>query len=235
VSGHGSASAKPELVHLQTRVTSRCNETSIAAKEANAVLANKIITVLEPHLAASTDVPGMDPITTTSGPNIRQTEYTGGYGNEAKVLCDHKWRASETITAVITDMEKLPRIQDELLKLVDAESSVESLPQTWAEVDSPRFGLKSTTMARLKVEAQEAAWLDARSKVDVLGRSCQFPGLRLIRASEPSFSAAPVYKVAAMAAPDNAETPMLPGAISVSAQWNFVWGYDPVPGGSCPQ
>lgn len=234
VSGHGSAAAKPELAHLQTRVTSRCNETSMGAKDSNAILANKILSILQPYLAASAEIPGLEPLTATSGSNIRQTEYTG-YGNEAKVLCEHKWRASEVIRVVITDLDKLPRIQDELLKMVDAESSMEQLPQTWAEVDAPQFGLKAATMTRLKVEAQQSAWLDARGKVDVLGRSCQFQGLRLIKASEPSFSAAPVYKVAAMSAADSAETPMLPGAISVSAQWNFVWGYDPVPGGSCPR
>ncbi|MEY4631846.1 MAG: hypothetical protein RIQ81_1966 [Pseudomonadota bacterium] len=231
VTGSGSASAEPELVRLSISVTSRCNETSIAARDANAILSNKIIEVIERYAAPAADIPGMEPLIATSGANVRQTEYSG-YGEDAKVICDNKWRASEWISGIFTDLDKLPAIQDELLRLIDQESVVTGHAQTWAEIAAPNFDLKPETNARLKVEAQQRAWKDALGKVDVFKSACNLEGLRMIRASEPHFSVTPVYKAAALGQPDHS-TPMRPGAISVDAEWNFTWGFDPSPNPNC--
>lgn len=239
ISGYGTASAEPELARISVRVTSRCNNTSIEAKNANAVLSNQIIEVLRKYVPEESIGDDTFRIVADPGANVRQTE-TEGYGESLKIICERKWRASEHISAAIKDFGDLPGLQDELLQTIDAaiaSSPTTGATQTWAEMDSPWFDLTETTWLRIKNEAQTNALANARQKVAVFESSCNFTGLRLIRVSDPKFTATRSYDKVAMASATTS-TPVRPSMIEVSSQFDFVWSYleanvDPsAPGGA---
>jgi uncharacterized protein YggE len=226
ISGYGTASAEPELARISVRVTSRCNNTSIEAKNANAVLSNQIIEVLKKYVPEESIGDDTFRIVADPGANVRQTE-TEGYGESLKIICERKWRASEHISAAIKDFGDLPGLQDELLQTIDAaiaSSPTTGASQTWAEMDSPWFDLTETTWLRIKNEAQTNALANARQKVAVFESSCNFTGLRLIRVSDPKFTATRSYDKVAMASATTS-TPVRPSMIEVSSQFDFVWSY----------
>jgi|GEM_PF-1679329 len=226
ISGYGTASAEPELVRISLHVTSRCNNTSIEAKDANAVLANEIIDVLRKYAPEESVGDDTFRILADPGSNVRQTE-TEGYGESLRVICERKWRASEHISAAIKNFADLPALQDELLRVIDkavAAAPTTGASQTWAELDSPWFDLTTATWDRLKNDAQSNALANARHKVAVFEASCNFSGLRLIRVSDPKFTATRSYDKVAMAAAATS-TPVKPNMIEVSSQFDFVWSY----------
>ncbi len=236
VNGYGEASAETELVRIGVRVISRCNETSVAAKNANAVLANQILDVLKKYVPEESQHDKTFRITAKPGANVRQTE-SEGYGEHLKVICEHKWRASESISAAIKKLDDLPALQDELLQAVDAASSTEAgagFAQTWAEIDAPVFDLLPTTWDKIKAEAQANALADARKKVAVFDSACSFTGMHLVRVSDPKFTEARVYDKYSYARV-SADTPVIPDAIEVSSTWDFVWDYDKASTSGGPQ
>jgi hypothetical protein len=101
--GKGDASAAPEFARVAITVTSICYDTSRAAKDANAIVANRILTAL----AAFT--PSMrEPVTTTGGANVRRTEVIY-VGSTPQTICELKWRATNTINAKSSHDRSSPR------------------------------------------------------------------------------------------------------------------------------
>ena len=234
VNGYGEASAETELVRIGVRVFSRCNETSVAAKNANAVLANQVLDVLKKYVPEGSENDQTFRIIANPGANVRQTE-TEGYGEHMKIICERKWRASESISATIKKIEDVPALQDELLQAVDAASgSGSGVTQTWAEIDAPVFDLLPATWEKIKSEAQANALADARKKVAVFDSACSFTGMRLVRVSDPKFTETRVYDKVAYAR-ISTDTPIMPDALQVSSTWDFVWAYDKASTSGGPQ
>lgn len=223
VNGYGQASAEPEIVRIGVRIISRCNESSVAAKNANAALANQVIDLLKKYAPEDSVNDPAFRIIASPGANIRQTE-SEGYGEHLKIICEQKWRASEWISVAMKKLDSLPALQDDLLLAVDAAATV-GVAQTWAEIDAPIFDLLPATWERIKAEAQANALASARKKVAIFDSACTFTGMRLIKASDPKFTEARVYDKVAYARASS-ETPVMPNLIEVSSSWDFVWAYD---------
>jgi hypothetical protein len=150
LSGDGEASSDPEMAQIEVTVTSMCYDSSRGAKEANAVLAQKIVT----SMRAFTDDP-RDQIVATGGPNVRQSEVIPD-GSGYKTLCEQKWRATNRITMKFSRIGLVPEVQDSLLSALEESGSMsgDKVSQTFAELGEPHFDVFPETALRLKYEAQ---------------------------------------------------------------------------------
>jgi hypothetical protein len=77
----------------------------------------------------------------------------------------------------------------------------------------------------MKKEAQAKAWGDAFGQFKGFLEQCKLQNAKLAKISEPE------YFGLAKSAPLSEEigTPIIPDSISVSANWKFVWTFDPTP------
>lgn len=229
--GNGEASAAPEFARVSIDLTSICYDTSRAAKDANAQLANKLIAVMQQFV--TTD---HDQITTSGGANELQTETTYT-GSESVTLCQMKWRATNTIYLQVSAIDKLADIQDEALAAIDASRAGQGVnpevaTQTYAELHRPSFHLFSATKVKLRSEAQGLAYDDAKAQFDTFAGRCDLGGARLTTIETPTYE----YYArldGGRFADAGSETPVIPDDITVSASWRFKWTF--VPTSSCPQ
>jgi uncharacterized protein YggE len=223
--GEGVASAAPEFVRLSVSVTSLCYATSRAAKDANAILANEILTVLEPFTANL-----REPVTTTGGANLRQTEIIY-LGNTPKTLCERLWRTTNTINLKVKTLDVLPDLQDQILTTIDEKGEVdpEISTQTYAELSQPQFSLSSETIVALRSQAQGNAYDDAKAQFDTFVSRCTLRNPRLTTIEPPTYDMYP-RQAGARIGEDNASTPLIPDDIAVSSSWRFIWTFDPSPG-----
>ena len=221
VNGIGEVSAQPEMAQLEVTVTSMCYETSRAAKEANAQLAQKIVEKMQ-----SFTVDPRDQVVATGGPNVRQTEVIP-VGGENKILCERKWRASNHITLKFSRIDIVPDLQDALLEAVDQVSDVSpsGLAQTFAELGQPHFDVYPETSLRLKHEAQAKAYDDALGQFGVFKKRCSFADERLTYIAPPQYEVIPRMRAMAAYAADSA-TPIIPDVVVYQAHWRFEWSYE---------
>lgn len=217
--GTGKSSAEPEYFSLQMNVTSMCYDTSLAAKDANAVLANNLIAILQKY---ATDP--RSKVSAVGGINVRQSEMVSE-GDTMKLICQQKWRATNTLTIespVITDLSAL---QDELLVEVDATGGGQADPsrvaQTYAELGRPDFNVFGETLNRLRAEAQKKSLEDARLQVKTFTEQCLFSDVKLQAIAPPQVeSRATAYsKMVSM-------TTYIPEAIETTSTWQFEWSFN---------
>jgi uncharacterized protein YggE len=223
INATGRASAAPELVRVTVGVTSICYESSRAAKDANATLANSILTALRTFASDP-----RDEVHATGGVNVRQTEYVFD-GGSSRVLCENKWRATNTLTIKTANIDALPDLQDALLAAVDL-SAVDpgQMAQTYGELSQPVFDIYPETSQRLRREAQIAAYDDARTQLETFQSRCALDDAQLTSIAPPEFSAfARGVNGEAMPAADSASTPVIPTDITVQASWRFEWSFTP--------
>jgi uncharacterized protein YggE len=227
VIGQGSATAAPEFTRLHIEVTSICYDTSRAAKDANAILANQLVTLLKTFAATAPDK-----VTAVGGYNDRQTEYTI-VGNQTKTLCELKWRATNTLTIEMAAIDRLPDLQDQVLTAIDAVAGIDpdKVAQTYAELGRPAFSLYPESTVKLRKEAQLKAYDDAKQQFDAFSSRCAFQGPQLTNISPPEYSYYASRDGAAIGA--DASTPIIPDEINVDARWRFEWSFTPA--ASCPQ
>lgn len=220
--GQGSAERAPEFVSLSVRVTSICYETSREASDANAQLANQVLAVLQGFKASDGDK-----VTATGGANVRQTETTYT-GSTSIVLCQLKWRAENVLSIRMANMASLASLQDQMVQALVGSSTDEatSAAVTYGEVDRPAFGLLPETSKTLRIEAQAAAYLDARAQYDGLMSLCAFRNPRVVSIAPPSF--VPGWKLAADGMfRAGATAPVIPDSMAVQATLKVQWEFTP--------
>jgi uncharacterized protein YggE len=228
INGKGQAAAVPELVRLTVSVTSLCYDTSRGAKDANAALANEALTALR-NFASDP----RDEVHASGGVNVRQTEYVYD-GNESRVLCQNKWRATNTLTIETANMDGLPDLQDALLAAIDLSAvDPQIVAQTYAELGQPAFDLYPETTKRLRQEAQVAAYDDARSQFEAFQSRCAFVDPQLISITPPEYTVYPRVDGEAMPSMDAGVTPIIPDDIAVNASYRFEWSF--TPSANCPR
>lgn len=220
--GQGSAERAPEFVSLAVRVTSLCYETSREAGDANAELANRVLAVFQGFKASD-----RDKVTATGGANVRQTEtiYTG---STPTVLCQMKWHAENVISIRMANMASLTDLQDQMVMALAGLSSdeVRGAAETYGDVDRPEFGLSPETSRKLRIEAQAAAYLDARAQYDGLVSLCSFKNPRVVSIAPPSFE--PGWKMAGDGIfRAGAATPVIPDSMAVQATLKVQWEFTP--------
>lgn len=226
--GQGRAAAAPEYTRLRVEVTSICYDTSRAAKDANAQLANQALAVLRNF----TDDP-LDKVIATGGVNVLRTE-TIYVGTEPKVICEMKWRATNTLILETKSIDMLADIQDQVLAAVDARAiNPDQTAQTFAELDQPSFHLRDATLKSLKRTAQTDAYDDAHLQFEAFRDRCQFGDPRLMTIEPPEYAVYARKDGQPMAADSSGGTPILPDDLAVDATWKFVWSFAPAAG--CPQ
>lgn len=227
VIGQGRAAAAPEFTRVRIEVTSICYDTSRAAKDANAVLANQVLAVLRNFTADP-----LDKVVATGGVNVLRTE-TIYVGTEPKVLCEMKWRATNSLILETKSISMIPDIQDQVLAAVDASAANPNVvAQTYAELDQPSFHLREATLKSLKRTAQVEAYDDAHLQYQAFQDRCQFGDPRLTTIEPPEYSVYARKGGAAMVS-DGTNTPIIPDDLAVDASWKFIWTFNPVAG--CPQ
>lgn len=229
--GHGESTSAPEFATMSVSVVSICYNTSLDAKNANATLANKIVTLFQGHRHGS-----KDKVIATGGVNVRETEYVDTGSSTRKVLCERKWKATNQITLETSELKMIPDIQDEVLKAIDEVDDVrpDKTDQTYAQLAQPGFSVYPETMQRLRKEAESKAWDDAKGQYDGFASKCDFQDSHLTSIAPPTYayphfsdSPAPAH------GGKQPETPILPDELSVQATWKFIWTY--TPGGHCLQ
>ncbi len=220
LSGAGEASAEPEMAQLDVTVTSMCYDSSREAKEANALLAQKIIESM--RLFTSDE---RDEIIATGGPNSRQTEVIPD-GSGYKTLCERKWRASNRISMRFARLAAVPDLQDSLLAALEHSGSMsaDKVAQTFAELGEPHFDVYPETANRLKYDAQSKAYDDALGQFAVFKKRCPFTDERLVAISQPQYEVLPRMRVAGVYAATTS-TPVIPDEIVYRANWRFEWSY----------
>lgn len=221
INGTGEATGQPEMAQMEVTVTSICYETSRAAKEANAILANKLIEVMHPFAGDP-----RDQVTATGGPNIRQSEVIPD-GDGYKTLCERKWRASNRILLKFGTIEKVPDLQDALLLTADMNGAADpdQVAQTFAELGQPHFDVYPETSLKLKHEAQSKAYDDAIGQFEVFKKRCAFSDERLILIAQPQYEVLPRMRSAGVYAASNT-TPIIPDEVIYQAHWRFEWTYE---------
>lgn len=220
INGTGEESSAPEMARIEVLVTSMCYETSRAAKEANALLANKIIEAMR-----SFALTPRDQITANPGPNLRQTEQIRDE-EHVRTLCERKWRATNRLILKTGDISKLPEAQDALLLAMEAAQSIdpERKAQTFADLGQPIFDVYPETATKLKQEAQANAYEDALAQFSVFKKRCPFTDERLVGVSEPQYEVMPRMRMMSAAVAD-ISTPIIPDAVVYQARWRFEWSY----------
>lgn len=222
ITGRGEAGTMPEFASISVVVTSLCYDTSRAAKDANAVLAQKMVDTLKTFARGK-----RDKVTASGGPNFRQTEYIPGIGGTTRILCERKWRTTNQLRLEIADYKSLPDIQDEILELVDNDQvDPAKVAQTYGEIGQPSFHLYLETATRLRTEAQGKAWQDARVQLDAFKAACAFKDLKLVKVFEPTVTTHAKYAGDAQ----EAGTPIIPDELEARVAWRFVWEFEPAPG-----
>ena len=220
LSGAGESSADPEMAQIEVTVTSMCYDSSRGAKEANAVLARKII---ESMRTFTTDP--RDQVVATGGPNIRQTEVIQD-GSTYKTICEQKWRATNSIMMRFSRIAMVPDVQDSLLSALEEAGSMsgEKVAQTFAELGEPHFDVFPETATRLKYEAQSKAYDDALGQFAVFKKRCPFADERLVTISQPQYEVMPRMRGVGIFAAST-PTPVIPDEIVYRANWHFEWSY----------
>lgn len=230
VTGQGLASASAEQAKMYVVVTSICYDTARAAKNANAVLANRMVKLLQGFVTTTEDT-----VTATGGSLERQTE-TIWVDGQQKTICERKWRTTNTLVLLVHKFDTLPDIQDSVIAAIEAagELDPQKKAQTYAEASQPFFGVKAATDARLRREAQVAAYDDAKAQFNAFASRCPFQDVHLTVIAPPTYR---VERPSAEAMEENAttdtETPIIPDQIRVSAQWQFEWSY--IAPSTCPR
>lgn len=221
--GKGSVARAPEFAEVQVHVTSLCYEKPVDAQQENAGLSKRILDVLKEYVRTE-----KDKVIATGGHTLRQTEYTSDIDGRSKVLCERKWRTSNTVTLKTQDMTSVALIQERVLALISTEEGLDPnhTHQTYAELGEPLFAVYPETFSKMKQEAQGKAWDDASEQFKGFLKKCELKNVRLAQISQPE------YFGLAKSAPlvGDEVTPIIPDAISVYASWKFLWVFDPTPG-----
>ncbi|NBX93451.1 MAG: DUF541 domain-containing protein [Proteobacteria bacterium] len=221
--GKGNVARAPEYSEIQVHVTSVCYNKPIEAQEENAVLSNKILSVLKNYVRTD-----RDKVLSSGGHTLRQIEYTSDVEGKTKVLCERKWRTTNTLLLKTEDMESVAQIQEKILELVPSDEGLDPshTHQTYAELGEPMFAVFPETFAQMKQEAQAKAWDDASNQFRGFLKKCELQNVRLSQISQPE------YFGLAKSAPlmGDERTPIIPDAISLYASWKFLWTFDPTPG-----
>lgn len=221
ITGTGESSAPPEFTEVSVQVISLCYDSSRGAQEANAALANRIVDVGKRFSRGP-----QDKVIASGGANLRQTEYTYPTAGTPRVLCERKWRTSNTIQVQMAEIASVPDLQDELLKEMGSEAIDPSkTAQTYMELSQPSFHLYKETHKKLRTQSQERAFADAREQLEVFKKGCTLRNLRLQKVSQPQFSVRSKYADHAA----SASTPIIPDELAVNAVWKFEWEFDPTP------
>ncbi len=221
--GKGSVAKSPEYAEVQVHVTSLCYEKPVEAQKENAGLSNRILEVLREYVRTE-----KDKVVATGGHTLRQTEYTSDVDGRAKVLCERKWRTSNTVTLKTQDMASVALIQEKVLSLISTEEGLDPnhTHQTYAEMGEPLFAVYPETFSKMKQEAQGKAWEDASEQFKGFLQKCELKNVRLAQISQPEYFG--LAKSASLVGDET--TPIIPDAISVYASWKFLWVFDPTPG-----
>jgi uncharacterized protein YggE len=224
--GKGEVSAKPEQAQITVSVVSLCYDKSRDAVNANAVLADKLVKLMQ----ARTRAP-QDKVVATGGQTVRQTEYLYEEGGaNRKVLCERKWRASNTLTLKTSALNEVADIQDAILVAIDGaeETRAGVTAQTYAQLSQPSFVLLPGTLTKLRAQAQKDAYADAKAQFENFRSVCPFQNPQLVSVTPPQ-AVTPMPRFAAPASVEagGTATPILPDELVVSAQWKFVWEYEP--------
>ncbi len=222
VFGEGSASAAPEFARMLINVTSICYNKSSDAKEANAVLANKIMAVLRSFAGDATKISALGGANTLASESIYRN-------NQYETLCTLKWRAGNALSIDGLGIDMVPALQDQVLAVTDATGAPnpDLTIQTFAELGAPSFHLTPATMQRLQSEAQGQAYDDAKRQLDTFAARAGLGEPRLEAISPPTVEVIqPRSDGDIQAEPSSsAETPIAPGAIVVHAKWKFEWSF----------
>ena len=227
ITGMGQANRAPEYAEIRVNVTSICYDKSLDAKDANAVLANHILTVLNKFVRSE-----RDKVSATGGQNVRQSEVFYFPAGGSKTLCELKWRATNTLTLQTASMRDIPEIQDLVLAASDKLEGLDpkKAEQTYGELMQANFFAYPETMTLLKKESQKRAWDDAKAQLAVFKEQCNFKTIQLKSIAEPGYSLYP--KVTdRLYVKESSETPIIPDKIFLSAVWRFVWTF--VQSGNC--
>jgi len=220
--GRGTVEKAPEFVEMQVRVTSVCYDKPVLAQEDNTKLANRILEVMKAYVRTE-----KDKVLASGGHTVRQTEYTSDDDGQSKILCEQKWRTNNVLTLQTEDMASAAKIQEKIVETLAAEEGVHQgeKQQTYAELEQPAFAVYPASYSEMKKEAQAKAWFDALGQFKGFLEQCKLQNVRLAKISEPE------YFGLAKSAPLNEEVggPIIPDSISVSANWKFVWTFDPTP------
>ena len=221
--GRGTVEKAPEFAELQVKVTSICYQKPLEAQRQNAQLASQILAILKEHVRTE-----KDQVIATGGHTIRQTEYTADDDGRSKVLCERRWRTTNTLIIQTEAMDAISEIQEKILLAVAASEGVDvaTQEQTYAELGEPYFSVFPETYSAMKKEAQTKAWDDASGQFKVFFNQCKLQNIKLAQISQPEY----MRLAKALPAPSGGEaTPLIPDAISVFATWRFVWSFDPTP------
>lgn len=219
ITGKGEMTAKPELFHLSVLVSSICYEKSRDAKEANALLATRLVSAAKGFARGE-----RDKVTASGGTTVRQTEYIYPVGSSPKILCERGWRTSNSIGIEIADLAVVSELEEALLK--EEESGAPNpakVAQSFVELSSPNFLLYPETQKNMRLEAQKKAYVDAKTQLEAFKSSCVFKNLKLSKIFEPAFEMRSKYGAAEKAT----EIPLIPDMLSVEAVWKFTWEFDP--------
>lgn len=219
--GRAESEAPPEFTTIQVSVTSICYDQSRGAKDANAILSNDIIKILQKFVKKE-----KDKVTAKGGQNVRQTEYTTSPDGTTRVLCDKKWRATNSISLQTADLADIPEIQDQVLAAIDKMEGINpnKVAQSYAELMQPNFFLYPETVSRLQKEVQKKAWDDAKEQLQVFKDKCTFKNAMLKSIGQPGFSRYPVAEN--LPHVKSAYTPIIPDTIHIKAVWQFVWSFE---------
>lgn len=220
--GRATVEKAPEYGELHVRVTSVCYEKPLEAQAENAILSNRILEVLKKYIRTD-----QDEMTASGGHTLRQTEYTSDHEGKTKVLCERRWRTTNTLILKTNDLNSVSTIQDQVFQAMSLSEGInaDQKQQTYAEMAQPEFFVYPKTFSEMKKEAQSKAWKDASSQFQVFLTECKLQNVRLAEITQPEY-----FRLAKATSLDgDTGTPVIPDAVSVYATWKFKWIFDPTP------
>lgn len=217
--GTGEASHAPEYATLRMTVTSLCYETLREAKEANAALARDLLGILQRF--------AVDPrsrVTAVGGPSVRQNE-TISVRDQIKVLCQMKWRVTNTLKIETPALTTFGDLEDQLLVAIDQAAPQGADPskvaQSFADLSTPEFNVYDETLLSLRTTAQQKAFADAKGQFRVFAAACPLADVHLAKISPPRQEVR--YQYARMGFDES--SPLIPEQVSVKATWEFEWSF----------
>jgi len=208
-------------------IQSRCYTSEYDVLQATNGAASEIKAIMESHMNVADD--SRDQVIATPGFTTRSTiEEYDVESHRSVVVCAKGWHASNTVQLKIADITMWPKLQREILGVVDQYTSAESgAARTSLYLRQPNPQLYEETSEQLLNQADAMALAQATAKFKRIAKQCELFGNHIVSMQpERAAIAMPHAFLAAGSAPNQpAEFQAEYDDIYVRSSWNITWDF----------
>jgi len=230
IMGQGQVRSAPDYVELSIMVDSKCYSTPAEARKVNDDASRKIVDFLNTKI---TKKDAYNSVVTTGGfTSAYQTYYQNKY------FCENTFQKQNTIIFRTQEVDKFEELFEEIQSVVykEIDRYAPSIIQTsisFAVMSSPIPGISNEQRTELEKQAIGLAFKDAKAKLTALFGNTKVLNLKLVSATESTYSHAPIPRYqrspmasAAMAEMGGSQAPVQFDEQEISKSITFKFTFD---------